>query len=1042
MKYRLALDLGTTSLGWAVFRLNDQDEPSALIRAGVRIFSDGRHPKDGSSLAVQRRDARSMRRRRDRLLKRKARMMKQLVDYGFFPADPAERKVLERQYPDPYALRAKGLQEALSPAAFARAIFHLNQRRGFKSNRRTDKADNDSGALKSAIRAVQDQLKEAGCRTVGEWLSRRVQQGEGVRARLREERVTTEEGRVRNHKHYDLYINRQMVADEFDALWAAQAAFNPVMFHDRARQALRDTLLFQRDLRPVRPGRCTLLPDEERAPLALPSSQRFRMYQEVNHLRILDEQMQEQPLTLVQRDQIIQALEKKRKLSFEQIKRLLKLGGATTFNLQDEKREELKGNATSVLLSEEKHFGPAWHDFDATRQDDIVIRLCNEENEAALVEWLQQSTGVDREHAEAIANVTLPDGYGSLSHKALVRILPPLMASVCTYSQAVTDAGFAHHSRLDFPPHDPEEVTEDIDPDTGEIVPVFKQLPYYAKVLQRHVAFGTGVPTDAEEKRYGKIANPTVHIGLNQVRKVVNTLIARYGRPREVVVELARDLKESKKRRDEIQKQQAANQKRNMRIRQEIAGIRGCHAEEVKGRDIEKWILWEELSPDVTARCCPYSGQQISARMVVSEETEIEHILPFSKTLDDSLNNKTLSMRKANRIKGNRTPWEARHDFAAAGWSYEEILARVGRMPYATKGYRFTEGGYRKWLGEDKDFLARALNDTRHLSRVARLYLQMVCPGQRVRVIPGRMTAILRRHLGLNTLLSDSGIKNRDDHRHHAVDACVIGVTDQGLLQRFAQANARASQEGLEQLAKRFEPPWPTYRQHVIRAVENILVSHRPDHGYQGSLMEDTAYGIRKDGSIRQRVKEDGSGREIKHLIRISEPGQPLRHGVDKHGNPLPYKGYVGGSNDCIEICREEDGKWTGDVISTFQAYDIVRREGLARLRHPTLAQNGKPLVMRLMIDDVLMLDESGDGKDDVTTASKLFRVVKLSGNGQIFLAPLHEANVDARNRDKNDPFKYVSKMPGSLQKSGGEQVTISPIGIMSRKADCCRMAE
>lgn len=107
--------------------------------------------KDGSSLAVTRRNARAMRRRRDRLLKRKERMMSALVRLGFFPADEAERKALADL--NPYELRAKGLTEALTPAEFARALFH-NQRRGFKSNRKTDKADNESGALKTAISAL------------------------------------------------------------------------------------------------------------------------------------------------------------------------------------------------------------------------------------------------------------------------------------------------------------------------------------------------------------------------------------------------------------------------------------------------------------------------------------------------------------------------------------------------------------------------------------------------------------------------------------------------------------------------------------------------------------------------------------------------------------------------------------------------------------------------------------------------------------------------------------------------------------------------
>jgi CRISPR-associated endonuclease Csn1 len=308
MRYRLALDLGSTSLGWAMIRLNRNDEPCAVIRTGVRIFSDGRNPKDGSSLAVTRREARAMRRRRDRLLKRKARMMRTLVERGFFPKDAAERKALETL--DPYAIRAKGLDEALSPAEFARALFHINQRRGFKSNRKTDKKENDSGALKAAIRKVHGILEAENCRTVGEWLNKRKQAGLTVRARYHQDKIIQESGKTKTEKYYDLYIDRAMVEHEFDELWKKQAMFSPVTFSDAARAELKDVLLFQRNLKPVKPGRCTFIPEEERAPLALPSVQRFRMYQEVNNLRVLQDGLQDAPLTLEQRDALVAALEK------------------------------------------------------------------------------------------------------------------------------------------------------------------------------------------------------------------------------------------------------------------------------------------------------------------------------------------------------------------------------------------------------------------------------------------------------------------------------------------------------------------------------------------------------------------------------------------------------------------------------------------------------------------------------------------------------------------------------------------------------------
>lgn len=145
------------------------------------------------------------------------------------------------------------------------------------------------------------------------------------------------------------------------------------------------------------------------------------------------------------------------------------------------------------------------------------------------------------------------------------------------------------------------------------------------------------------------------------------------------------------------------------------------------------------------------------------------------------------------------------------------------------------------------------------------------------------------------------------------------------------------------------------------------------------------------------------------------------RHGLLPNGDLRPYKGYKGDSNYCIEIVRNEKGKWEGEVISTFDAYQLVREHGVARLRHPALSVSGKPLVMRLMIDDVVRLDVDGQ--------SRTMRIATLSGNGQIFMADTSEANVDARNRSKEDAFAYVSKMAGSLQKANACRVSISPIG-------------
>ena len=1008
MKYRLALDIGTTSIGWCLIRLGPEAAPVAIIRMGVRIFPDGRNPKDGSSLAVTRRGARQMRRRRDRLLKRKARMMASLNRLGFFPQDEAKRRKLVNL--DPYPLRKKGLYNALTGPEFARALFHINQRRGFLSNRKTDNKDKESGTLKKAISELRTKLVEESCQTLGEWLAKRHEARLSVRARLH--------GKTKKDKAYDFYADRAMVEHEFDALWAKQSSLNPALFTDAARKELKDILLHQRPLLPVRPGRCTLLPEEERAPLALPSTQRFRIYQELNNLRLLTADLREKALTLEQRNQIVALLETQPEVRFSAMLKALKLPSTIKFNLEDIKRDSLKGNLTSAALSKDQYFGERWYGYTPALQDDIVEQLLNEASESKLIAWLQQNTGINEAAAEQVATVGLPEGYGNLSRAALARILPELTKDVVVYSEAVSRAKFNSHSALSHMQQ------------TGEIM---QALPYYGDPLRRHVAFAKANPANDEE-RFGKIANPTVHIALNELRKVVNALIGRYGHPSEVIVEVTRDLKLSRERKLEIQRDQKLRQDRNDRQLAEACtalGLTVANLNAAKRRELsQKMQLWTELNvKDSADRQCPYTGEQISIARLLSNEVEVDHILPYSMTLDDSLNNKTVAMRRANRDKGNRAPYEAFGRTPVSGYDYQAILQRAALMP-KEKAKRFALDGYQRWLREDKDFLARALNDTAYISRIAKEYLSLICPANNVRAIPGRMTAMLRGKFGLNRLLSGTGMKNREDHRHHALDAAVIGITDQGLLQRFAKASASARQSNLDRLVDTMPLPWPSYREHVDRALSHIIVSHRPDHGYQGAMHEETAWGFRKDGLVTRLVRpEDGRPRQRefknKNLIAIRSTSNPERHGLDADGQPKAYKGYIGGSNYCIEIWRDEKGKWHGDVISTFQAYQMMRQfgeiDGLKHLRNSALSQSGKPLVMRLMANDLVRLK--------VDSSIRTLRIAVIKGSGQILLCDHNEANVDSRNRDEKDLFRYVSKMAGPLHAAEARHVTVSEIG-------------
>jgi CRISPR-associated endonuclease Csn1 len=328
--FRLGLDLGTNSLGWCITDLGKPDRegrmhPVRIRRMGVRIFPDGRDPQSGASLAQARREPRSARRRRDRFLDRRADLMGLLIKHGLMPPDPAERKTLETT--DPWRIRAEGLDRELTLHELGRALFHLNQRRGFKSNRRTDRKDKASEAqgMKAGAAELAARLdpKTPGHRTLGEYLYVRRRKDRTPRGARDGPVGTTEPVRFRpslgkgGRAEWEIYPTRAMVEAEFDALWLAQAKHHPGLT-DEARDAIRHTIFWQRPLRLVEPGPCTLDPEPDRkkrdlrAPLALPIQQEFRMLQELANLELRHKRTGEtRRLTRAERDKVLLELRRR-----------------------------------------------------------------------------------------------------------------------------------------------------------------------------------------------------------------------------------------------------------------------------------------------------------------------------------------------------------------------------------------------------------------------------------------------------------------------------------------------------------------------------------------------------------------------------------------------------------------------------------------------------------------------------------------------------------------------------------------------------------
>lgn len=1021
--YRLGLDIGTNSIGWCLFRLDADDQITSLMRMGVRIFQDGRNPKNKTSKAVDRRLARQQRRQRERTVQRRHGFLNKLIQYGLLPTDDKARQELVKL--DPYALRRQALDEKLPIHAFGRALYHLARKRGFKSSRKAlgdAEANKEAGKIASGTQALRERLKAARSRTVGEYLASRHNQRQPVLARP-------------NAKgDYEFYPERPMTLDEFELLWATQRPHWPDILTEDARRALRHFIEYQRPLKEVPAGVCLLESSQPRARRGHPLFSEFRILSDLANLRIVLPDGSERSLSMAERDQCLALMRTREPLTWKALRDLLKIrkseDDTEPFNLAQSKKKGIPGDKVSLHLSQPSAFGPAWHTMSITDQEAVVESLCLAHDIHNLGERLaQKNIDVNSAQLEIISKTECPDGFADLSLKALEKLVPVMRSGVVRYDQAVTAAGYANHY--------------DSLPDEASLR---QTLPYYGEVLTQYTQMMPQSPV-ADEARFGRLPNPTVHIGLNQLRLLVNALIKRYGKPRQIIVELAREFGMSGQRRNEIENEQRKNEAANDVRRTELRNS----GHKVNRENLMRYRLWEELP--IMHRVCIYTGRPINQEMLFSDEVEIDHILPFSKSLDDGIGNRVLSFRSANREKGQRDPFEA-FGHSPPGFDWSAIQQRLDLFAAQSPTWRFKRRKFlpnalNDFLG-DRDFLDRHITDTAYLSRLAKQYLSHICFKHRVWVSSGRLTAMLRGKWDLNDALGGPG-KNRNDHRHHAVDAAVIGACDRRTIERLSHA-ARAFELGrshrfFEQMGQPFEG----FSQVVRETVKKVIVSHKPDRDPFGPLHNDTHYRIASPATAKtgasvvhrvpfqslstvadaERIVDPKLREAVVNLLsqHSGKPAAALQAFAEAHGGirsvrieetlsvvelPNPHRSFGRAvktdGNAFVDIVRSARG-WTDQVRSRF-----------SHAQDPN--QDIPDLVVRLFTGDMVAVEEDGGGL-------RIFKVQQIS-KGKVTLVEHHEAgDLRRRNDDPCDSFKYRVMSANTIRERRGRRVTIDPLGFL-----------
>lgn len=773
-KYSLGLDIGTSSVGWAVLDLDKE----RIHDLGVRIFERPEDPQNGDSLAKPRRDARSARRRIKHRRQRLNQLKQFFVDQNILTKNQVE-EVLDYKSDfnklDVYALRSKALTEELSPEELLKVLYQIAKRRGFKSNRKVvEESDKEGGRVTSALKTNEKFLADNNYTTVGEALSRdekfalhkRNKRDDYTNSFARDDFLCELEAIIKTQRNYALEN-------------VPEPAINELIYGiDDGQVTNVSAIMYQRpfmtkELIEKMVGKCTFEDGEKRAPKASYSFEVFRLASDLSHLvfiprdaskRQAKRENLEVRLSPEQISKVIELAKSQKNLTYKKVRSTA--GISEDYVPKDVRGKKKDGDE----FGEENAFGglKAYNDIRSALKDlpEDWAKIDNESaiNQIAYILTTQKADEgirdelnllpISNKAKEAIVKIkpTNFKTFGHLSIKALQKITPHILEGM-TYDKACEAAGYD-----------------------------FKK----------------------QSASLEQITNPVVKRAITQTLKVVRAIERKYGKPYFIKVETARDLAKDFKDRKAIENENKENKARNQSI---IQTLNENGVVTPTGQQIIKVKLYREQNG-----VCLYSGKPIDFETMLHDDNayQVDHIVPFSRSNNDGMTNKVLVLTEENQKKGNQTPFEY---FGADEKRWKEFAARVESI-YKTRDVKTSDKAanainykYNGYAMKKKQNLllqdykndswnVRALNDTRYITRFIQNYLRQnvdFAEGeekQRVIAPNGTTTAYLRKRWGL--------AKDRaEDVLHHAKDAAVVAAIDQKIVM---QANLYAKRHEIKAL--------------------------------------------------------------------------------------------------------------------------------------------------------------------------------------------------------------------------------------------------
>lgn len=824
----LGFDIGIASIGWAFV------ENGELKDCGVRIFTKAENPKTGDSLAMPRREARSVRRR---LARRKGRLetLKRLLAkewdlcYEDYIAADGElpKAFMGKNLNNPYVLRYEALQRLLSKEELVRVVLHIAKHRGYGNKNakitKSEESKREQGKILSALATNASAI--ARYRTVGEYFYKEFCEViKNPQSLSTNEHYTQSKVRVlkpiRNKGgEYTNCILQEDLQRELRCIFEHQKGFGfPIT------QEFQDKILkiafYQRSLKDFSHlvGKCTFYPDEFRAPKCSLSAVEFiTLSKTINVLTYISKEsgevyskgQYEQML-----DSVFKAVCEKGSLSFAQLRKILHIDERIRFKEVDYTAKNSE-NKKFVEFKNLKKFCKILSEIaeDRALADSIARDMTLIKDEEKLAQKLR--------------------GYGKFSQEQITQL---------------SALNFSHHINLSLKA-------------LSEILPFMREGMRYdeacqeAKLQTKHNDKKSKfLPPFCESIYADELTNPVVHRAIAEYRKILNALIAKYGSVHKIHIELTRDVGKNFQEREKYKKEIESNYKARVQAMQECEKL-GLTLSE--GNILKLRLFMEQNG------ICVYSGRKITlANLKEQGALEIDHILPYSRSSDDSYMNKVLVFTNENQNKGNKTPYEA---FGGDSQKWGEIESLALRSGYPKKkakrildkGFGDREAGFKSRNIVDSGYIARLIaNYTKEYLKFLPLDSHentALIAGEKdskihVEAVKGMLTATMRHFWGL-------GSKNRYEHTHHAVDAIIIAYINAAMIQRFSQF--RQNQESLKarfyakELAKEefktqraFFEPFRGFREQVLAKVGQIFVSRPPRKRARGALHEETFYSI------------------------------------------------------------------------------------------------------------------------------------------------------------------------------------------------------